>query len=51
MGKEKPFTIALISFALIIGLYEPFVRCFNVVRFFFGMRPRHGATACGHENS
>jgi glucan biosynthesis protein C len=32
--------IALVSFPLIIALYELLVRRFNVVRFFFGMRPR-----------
>jgi hypothetical protein len=36
----KYLIIAAISFALIMGLYEAFVRRFNVVRFFFGMRPK-----------
>ena len=36
----KYIVISIVSFALIIFLYEFLVRRFNVVRFFFGMRPR-----------
>jgi hypothetical protein len=36
----KYLIIAVISFALIMVLYEALVRRFNVVRFFFGMRPK-----------
>ena len=34
----KYIIIALVSFALIMTLYDLFVRRFNVMRFFFGMR-------------
>jgi hypothetical protein len=36
----KYFIIALVSFSLIMVLYEVFVRRINIVRFFFGMKPR-----------
>jgi len=36
----KLLTIAVVSFPLIMILYELFVRRFNIVRFFFGMRPK-----------
>ncbi len=36
----KYLIIVVASFALIMLLYELFVRRFNVVRFFFGMRPK-----------
>ena len=36
----KYLIIAVVSFALIMALYELLVRPFNVVRFFFGMRPK-----------
>lgn len=36
----KYFIISVVSFPLIIALYELFVRHFNIVRFFFGMRPK-----------
>ena len=36
----KYIVISIVSFVLIIFLYEFLVRRFNVVRFFFGMRPR-----------
>ena len=36
----KYLIIAVASFALIMALYELLVRHFNVVRFFFGMRPK-----------
>jgi glucan biosynthesis protein C len=36
----KYLIIALISFALIMALYDLLVRRFNVMRFFFGMRPK-----------
>jgi len=36
----KYLIIAVASFVLIMTLYELFVRRFNAVRFFFGMRPR-----------
>ena len=36
----KYLIIAVMSFALIMGLYELLVRRFNVLRFFFGMRPK-----------
>jgi hypothetical protein len=36
----KFLIIAVVSFALIIVLYELLVRHFNVVRFLFGMRPK-----------
>lgn len=36
----KYLIIVVVSFALIMTLDELLVRRFNVVRFFFGMRPR-----------
>jgi hypothetical protein len=36
----KLLIIAGVSFPLILILYELFVRRFNIVRFFFGMRPK-----------
>jgi len=36
----KLLIIAVVSFALIMILYELFVKRFNIVRFFFGMRPK-----------
>ena len=36
----KLLIIAVVSFPLIMILYELFVRRFNIVRFFFGMRPK-----------
>jgi hypothetical protein len=36
----KYLIIALVSFALIMALYDLLVRRFNVMRFFFGMRPK-----------
>ena len=36
----KLLIIAVVSFPLIMILYEFFVKRFNVVRFFFGMRPK-----------
>jgi hypothetical protein len=36
----KFLIIAAISFPLILALYELLVRRFNLVRFFFGMRPK-----------
>ena len=36
----KYLFIALVSFALIMALYDLLVRRFNVMRFFFGMRPK-----------
>jgi hypothetical protein len=36
----KLLIIATVSFTLIMILYELFVRRFNIVRFFFGMRPK-----------
>jgi hypothetical protein len=36
----KYLIIALISFAIIMVLYDLLVRRFNVMRFFFGMRPK-----------
>jgi hypothetical protein len=36
----KYLIIAVVSFPLIMTLYELLVRRFNVVRFFFGMRPK-----------
>jgi peptidoglycan/LPS O-acetylase OafA/YrhL len=32
--------IAVVSFVLIMALYELLIRPFNIVRFFFGMRPK-----------
>jgi hypothetical protein len=41
MGIVPKFLIiAVISFALIMAIYELLIRRFNIVRFFFGMRPR-----------
>jgi hypothetical protein len=36
----KFLIIAVVSFALIIAVYELLIRRFNIVRFFFGMRPK-----------
>jgi hypothetical protein len=36
----KYLIIAAVSFVLIMALYELLVRRFNIVRFFFGMRPK-----------
>jgi hypothetical protein len=36
----KYLIIAVISFALIMALYDLLVRRFNVMRFIFGMRPK-----------
>jgi len=36
----KFLIIALISFVLIMAIYELLIRRYNVVRFFFGMRPK-----------
>jgi glucan biosynthesis protein C len=36
----KLLIIIALSFPLILALYELFVRRFNVIRFFFGMRPK-----------
>jgi len=41
----KYLIIAVVSFALIMILYELLVRRFNVVRFFFGMRPKKKPSA------
>jgi hypothetical protein len=41
----KYLIIALVSFALIMGLYDQLVRRFNIVRFFFGMRPKKKPSA------
>jgi hypothetical protein len=41
----KLLIIAVVSFSLIIILYELFVRRFNIVRFFFGMRPKKKPSA------
>lgn len=41
----KYLIIAVISFALIIALYELLIRRFNIVRFFFGMRPKKKLSA------
>jgi hypothetical protein len=41
---ERWHLIGLVSFPLILGLYEVLVRPFNPVRFRFGMRPRRPAT-------
>ena len=41
----KYLIIAVASFALIMVLYELLVRRFNVVRFFFGMRPKKKPSA------
>jgi hypothetical protein len=37
---SKYLIIAFVSFALIMALYDLLVRRFNVMRFFFGMRPK-----------
>jgi hypothetical protein len=42
---SKYLIIAVVSFALIMVLYELLVRRFNVVRFFFGMRPKKKPSA------
>ena len=39
----KYLIISVVSFSLILLLYELFVRRFNPVRFFFGMRPKRTA--------
>ena len=36
----KFLIIVVVSFALIMALYELLIRRFNIVRFFFGMRPK-----------
>jgi peptidoglycan/LPS O-acetylase OafA/YrhL len=36
----KYLIIAVVSFALIMAIYELLIKRFNIVRFFFGMRPR-----------
>jgi len=36
----KLFIVTAAAFAVTLGLYEVLVRRFNIVRFFFGMRPR-----------
>jgi hypothetical protein len=41
----KYLIIAMVSFALIMVLYEVLVRRFNVARFFFGMRPKKKPSA------
>lgn len=41
----KYLIIAVISFALIIALYELLIRRFNIVRFFFGMRAKKKLSA------
>ena len=41
----KLLIIAVASFSLIMILYELFVRRFNIVRFFFGMRPKKKPSA------
>jgi glucan biosynthesis protein C len=41
----KLLIIAVVSFSLIMILYELFVRRFNIVRFFFGMRPKKKPSA------
>jgi len=47
----KLLIIAVVSFVLIMVLYEGLVRHFNVVRFLFGMRPKkRRATAQTNEN-
>ena len=40
----KFVVIAIVSFALIMTIYELLIRRFNVVRFFFGMRPKKEPT-------
>jgi peptidoglycan/LPS O-acetylase OafA/YrhL len=41
----KFLIIAVVSFALIMTLYELLIRRFNIVRFFFGMRPKKKPSA------
>jgi peptidoglycan/LPS O-acetylase OafA/YrhL len=41
----KLLIIAVVSFPLIMILYELFVRRFKIVRFFFGMRPKKKSSA------
>jgi hypothetical protein len=41
----KLLIIAVVAFPLIMILYELFVRRFNIVRFFFGMRPKKKPSA------
>jgi len=41
----KYLIIVVVSFALIMGIYELFIRRFNIVRFFFGMRPKKKSLA------
>jgi peptidoglycan/LPS O-acetylase OafA/YrhL len=41
----KLLIIAVVSFPLIMILYDLFVRRFNIVRFFFGMRPKKKPSA------
>ena len=41
----KYLIIAVISFSLIMALYELLIRRFNIVRFFFGMRPKKKPSA------
>jgi peptidoglycan/LPS O-acetylase OafA/YrhL len=36
----KYIIIAAVSFVLIMALYQLLIRPFNIVRFFFGMRPK-----------
>jgi peptidoglycan/LPS O-acetylase OafA/YrhL len=36
----KYLVIAVVSFTVIMGIYELLIRRFNIVRFFFGMRPK-----------
>jgi len=36
----KLIVVTVTSFVVTLGLYEMLVRRFNIVRFFFGMRPR-----------
>jgi peptidoglycan/LPS O-acetylase OafA/YrhL len=44
MGMPWKFLIiAVVSFALIMVLYEVLVRPFNLVRFLFGLRPKKKA--------
>jgi hypothetical protein len=46
MGNLSKFLIiAVVSFLLIMVLYEQLVRRFNIVRFFFGMRPKKNPSA------
>jgi len=41
----KFLIIAVVSFALIMALYELLIRHFNIIRFFFGMRPKKKSLA------